>query len=133
MTVLSGVPGDATTRRARMRCSFVTEPWEGPIRGTNTKITINPGFRNSDRTQTKPMPPARKNVPRLLSSTARSTDDENTAIYPVGIGLGTDYNFMDRMARVSGTDKAGLSPRGSGNPADYEQLCQCRKRGPSGP
>ena len=52
---------------------------------------------------------------------AAMSEDENTVIYPVGIGLGTDYNFMDRMARVSGTDNAGLSPRGSGNPADYEQ------------
>ena len=43
-------------------------------------------------------------------------------LYPVGIGLGTDYNFMDRMARMGGTaSKAGLSPRGSGNPAEYEQ------------
>ena len=41
---------------------------------------------------------------------------------PVGIGLGTDYGFMDRMARTGGTaDDDGLSPRGSGNPADYEQ------------
>jgi hypothetical protein len=43
-------------------------------------------------------------------------------LYPVGIGLGTDYDFMDRMARIAGTaDAAGRSPRGSGNPAEYEQ------------
>lgn len=43
-------------------------------------------------------------------------------VFPVGIGLGTDYNFMDRMARMGGTaDSAGQSPRGSGNPAEYEQ------------
>ncbi len=43
-------------------------------------------------------------------------------LYPVGIGLGTDYDFMDRMARIAGTaDAAGHSPRGSGNPAEYEQ------------
>ncbi len=46
---------------------------------------------------------------------------ENTVVYPVGIGLGTDYGFMDRMARMADTDKSGLSPRGSGNPAEYEQ------------
>jgi Flp pilus assembly protein TadG len=41
--------------------------------------------------------------------------------YPVGIGLGTDYNFMDRMARTGTTANAqGQSPRGSGNPAEYE-------------
>ena len=48
-------------------------------------------------------------------------ESENMFLYPVGIGLGTDYNFMDRMARMSKTDTAGLSPRGSGNPAEYEQ------------
>jgi Flp pilus assembly protein TadG len=43
-------------------------------------------------------------------------------VYPVGVGLGTDYDFMDRMARMGGTaDGNGHSPRGSGNPAQYEQ------------
>jgi Flp pilus assembly protein TadG len=40
--------------------------------------------------------------------------------FPVGLGLGTDYTFMDRSARLGGTAKAGESPRGSGNPAEYE-------------
>jgi Flp pilus assembly protein TadG len=44
------------------------------------------------------------------------------AVYPVGLGLGTDYDFMDRMARGGGTaDEEGKSSRGSGNPAEYEQ------------
>lgn len=43
-------------------------------------------------------------------------------VYPVGVGLGTDYGFMDRLARLGGTaDKAGRSPRGSGNPAEYDE------------
>ena len=43
-------------------------------------------------------------------------------LFPVGVGLGTDYDFMDRMARAGGTaDSSGQSPRGSGNPAEYEQ------------
>jgi Flp pilus assembly protein TadG len=43
-------------------------------------------------------------------------------LYPVGIGLETDYGFMDRMARMGGTANSdGQSPRGSGNPAEYEQ------------
>jgi hypothetical protein len=46
---------------------------------------------------------------------------ENSALYDVGVGLGADYNFMDRMARLAGTDENGQSPRGSGNPAQYEQ------------
>jgi hypothetical protein len=43
-------------------------------------------------------------------------------LHPVGLGLGTDYGFMDRLARLGGTANAsGQSPRGSGNPAEYEQ------------
>jgi hypothetical protein len=44
-------------------------------------------------------------------------------VYPVGIGLGADYDFMDRAARLGGTGGAdGQSPRGSGNPAEYESV-----------
>lgn len=44
------------------------------------------------------------------------------SVWPVGIGLGTNYDFMDRMARMGGTaDDRGQSPRGSGDPANYEQ------------
>lgn len=47
---------------------------------------------------------------------------ENWMVFPVGIGLGTDYNFMDRLARIGSTaNSSGESPRGSGNPAEYEQ------------
>jgi hypothetical protein len=43
-------------------------------------------------------------------------------VFPVGVGLGCDYDFMDRMARLGGTaNENGESPRGSGNPAEYEQ------------
>ena len=43
-------------------------------------------------------------------------------VFPVGVGLGTDYTFMDRLARLGGTaDDNGQSPRGTGNPAEYEQ------------
>lgn len=52
---------------------------------------------------------------------ATKFESTNVALYSVGIGLGTDYNFMDRMARMAGTAKSGQSPRGSGNPAEYEQ------------
>ncbi|MEM9351774.1 MAG: TadG family pilus assembly protein [Planctomycetota bacterium] len=49
---------------------------------------------------------------------------ENRAeVYPVGVGLGTDYEFMDRVARIGGTaNAAGQSPRGSGDPEEYEQI-----------
>ena len=43
-------------------------------------------------------------------------------VFAVGIGLGTDYDFMDRMARLGGTaNDDGESTRGSGNPANYEE------------
>jgi hypothetical protein len=51
----------------------------------------------------------------------RAYDGKGYKTYPVGLGLGTDYNFMDRVARAGGTaDDNGLSPRGTGNPAEYE-------------
>jgi len=45
------------------------------------------------------------------------------AVFPVGIGLGTDYDgFMDAAACMGGTaNSQGKCPRGSGNPAIYEQ------------
>jgi von Willebrand factor type A domain len=47
---------------------------------------------------------------------------EGALAYPVGVGLGTDYDFMDRLARLGGTaNDDGESPRGSGNPAEYEE------------
>jgi hypothetical protein len=42
-------------------------------------------------------------------------------LYPIGMGLGADYDFMDRMARLAATAEGGVSVRGSGNPAEYEQ------------
>lgn len=42
-------------------------------------------------------------------------------MHVIGMGLGADYDFLDRMARIAGTDVLGQSVRGSGNPAEYEQ------------
>lgn len=43
-------------------------------------------------------------------------------LFPVGVGQGADYDFMDRAARLGGTSNDdGESPRGSGNPAEYER------------
>jgi hypothetical protein len=46
---------------------------------------------------------------------------EKGSLYPIGMGLGADYDFMDRIGRISTTDDNGQSPRSSGNPAEYEQ------------
>jgi hypothetical protein len=52
---------------------------------------------------------------------AMQMTDKNWNLYPVGLGLGTDYDFLDRLARLGDTaNDAGQSPRGSGNPAEYE-------------
>jgi Flp pilus assembly protein TadG len=42
--------------------------------------------------------------------------------HAVGIGFGTDYTFMDRLASTGKTaDANGQSPRNTGDPAQYEQ------------
>jgi len=42
-------------------------------------------------------------------------------VFPVGLGLGTDYTFMDRVARMGYTaNDSGQSSRTSSNPVDYE-------------
>jgi hypothetical protein len=46
---------------------------------------------------------------------------ERGTMHVIGMGLGADYDFLDRMARLAGTDVLGQSVRGSGNPAEYEQ------------
>lgn len=57
----------------------------------------------------------------VLVQTDQFRNDQRGRLFSVGMGLGTDYDFMDRIARVAGTDINGLSSRGSGNPAEYEQ------------
>lgn len=54
----------------------------------------------------------------LMQSAAAT--QEGTSVYAVGMGLGTDYDFMDRVARLGKTAEGGQSVRGSGNPAEYE-------------
>ncbi len=47
----------------------------------------------------------------------------NWYLYPVGVGLDCDYDFMDRMARMGGTaNTSGQAPRGSGDPSVYQTL-----------
>ena len=42
-------------------------------------------------------------------------------LFGVGMGMGADYDFLDRVSRIANTDNNGLGPRGAGNPAEYEQ------------
>ena len=43
-------------------------------------------------------------------------------IYPVGVGFGTDYEFMNRVACIGATSINGEAMRGAGNPAHYEAV-----------
>ena len=52
---------------------------------------------------------------------AADMESKKEKLYPVGMGLGADLDFMDRIARLAKTDDGGFSPRGAGNPADYEE------------
>lgn len=50
-----------------------------------------------------------------------SMEASHWKVFSVGIGLGTDYSFMDRLARMGSTaDENGEAPRTSGNPVGYE-------------
>ena len=46
----------------------------------------------------------------------------NVKTYSVGIGFGTDYDFLDRLARTGKTSyNNGQAPRNTGDPSQYEQ------------
>ena len=51
----------------------------------------------------------------------RKMQAEKWFVYPIGIGFGTDYDFMDRVARMGDTATGGQAMRGTGNPALYEE------------
>jgi hypothetical protein len=52
---------------------------------------------------------------------AGSMNSGKWKLYPVPLGLGADQDFMDRMARMGGTDDDnGQAPTSSGDPSSYE-------------
>lgn len=56
----------------------------------------------------------------VLMQTSMMNSSKNL-VYSVGMGLGCDYDFMDRISRMGKTaDSSGQSTRGTGNPALYE-------------
>ena len=57
----------------------------------------------------------------LMQGKMMQNKAENWYIYPVGIGFGTDYDFMDRVARIGATAIDGQAMRGTRNPARYEE------------
>lgn len=58
------------------------------------------------------------NAPLIQASQFQIQDKGQ--LFSVGMGLGADYDFLDRLARTAMTAKGGFSPRGAGNPAQYE-------------
>ncbi len=56
----------------------------------------------------------------VLVQTSGFLTSDKGQLFPVGMGIGTDYDFMDRIARIAASDDAGSSPRSTGNPAQYE-------------
>ena len=55
----------------------------------------------------------------LMQASMFQTGDKGD-LYGIGIGQGADLDFMDRISRLALTDKGGLSPHTSGDPAAYE-------------
>lgn len=107
-----GTARNFTTKVTLLLTDGVPNVWETPDADINSYITGNPDgdyyssgypWYNS-----------------ALMQTAKFQSDKGK-LFGVGMGLGADYDFMDRVARLGGTDDGGLSPRGSGNPAQYEQ------------
>ena len=43
---------------------------------------------------------------------SKRMQDDDWTVYPVGIGFGTDYDFMDRIARIGATAVDGQATRG---------------------
>ena len=56
----------------------------------------------------------------VLVQSAEFQEVDKGSLYPIGMGLGADLDFSDRIARISKTDNNGQSPRGAGGPLDYE-------------
>ncbi len=57
------------------------------------------------------------NGPLMQAAQAKA---ERTKMFGVGMGLGADFGFLDRLARIANTDVGGQSPRGASDPSDYE-------------
>jgi len=52
---------------------------------------------------------------------AHTMSAQNWKVFTAGIGLGCDFDFLDRMSRTGGTaNDDGEGPRTSGNPVNYE-------------
>ncbi len=90
----------------------VPNAWESTSLSVDAYISgsSNPDFYGSDYIW--------YNAPLMQADIFRGDKGQ---LFGVGMGLGADYDFMDRIARTSGTDDSGVSPRGSANPAEYEK------------
>ena len=62
--------------------------------------------------------PYKMNAPLVSAHKLRAM---GVHLFGVGMGVGVDYGYMDRLSRIAGTDKAGVSERTSGDPLEYER------------
>jgi hypothetical protein len=59
---------------------------------------------------------------RAAMSTIYMMQAKKWRVFPVGIGMGCNYDFMDYAAVTGGTaDPSGHIPRGTGDPTQYEE------------
>ena len=58
------------------------------------------------------------NAPLISAHKLRA---KKALLFSVGMGMSMDYNYMDRMSRMAGTDRAGGNTRTSGDPEEYEE------------
>ena len=108
-----GGQGRAYTTKVVVLCTDgVPNAWETPAATVNGDIAANPNADYYD--------PGYTWYNAVLRQAAQM-EKKKEKLYGVGMGLGADIDFMDRIARIAKTDEAGLSPRGTGNPTDYEQ------------
>jgi len=103
-----------TTKVVVLLTDGVPNEWESDASEIQDYITENPDgdYYGSDYAWYNSV---------LMQTSQFQADAADSRLFPVGMGLGTDYDFMDRVARMAQTDRNGESARGSGNPTEYEQ------------
>jgi len=118
---------------ARQHLAKPSEGGQGRNYTTKVVVLCTDGVPNAWHSDAKPLNDSIADYPSLdyyasgyvwYNSVLRQAADmqrKKEKLYPVGMGLGADLGFLDRVARLAQTDEGGLSPRGTGNPADYEQ------------
>jgi Flp pilus assembly protein TadG len=113
-----GGPDAASRRNAHRVVILVTDGVPNLYQSSNADIDDFIGDNASSNFYSGG--PYAKNAPLMQ---AMNIQMKKWYFYPVGLGLGTDYDFMDRMARMGKTaNEDGEAFRSSGNPTEYEAV-----------